>query len=169
MSSPRELPIVIIRSMSAKKKLFYTTLIAFQFTCNAIAGELTGAANLHEDAQIARAQNRPIITLISSRTCEYCEAVKRSDFQFMTEDDRFILREVNIDNPQPLIDFEGTSLSHRDFAKKYVKVFTPTVLFLNADGDQLADPLVGVSSLDYYSHYLEKRIDQSLKQLANVN
>jgi len=151
------------------RTLAFFLLFVFSTTVSRAGEDLVVATNLQIDAQESRTKNRPIVTLISSHTCEYCEAVKRSDFQFMTNDDRFILREVNIDVTEPLINFDGSSTTHRTFVETYVSVFTPTVLFFNAEGEQLADPLVGVSTLEYYGHYLEKKIEQSINALQTPN
>jgi len=151
------------------RTLAFILLFVFSTAVSRAGEELVIATNLQIDAQESRIDKRPIVTLISSHTCEYCEAVKRSDFQFMTNDDRFILREVNIDVTDPLVNFDGSSTTHRDFVENFVSVFTPTVLFFNADGKQLTDPLVGVSSFEYYGYYLEQKIEQSIKALQAPN
>ncbi len=151
------------------KTVVFILCLILSSVANGTGEELVIATNLQKDAQVSRTENRPIVTLIASHTCEYCEAVKRSDFQFMTQDKRFILREVNIDVTEPLIDFDGSPITHRDFVKSHVSLFTPTVLFFNADGEQLSDPLVGVSSLEFYGHYLEKKIEQSIQALQISN
>ena len=44
---------------------------------------------------------------------------------------------------------------------------TPTVLFLDGKGQSLAEPLVGVSNVDFYLYYLERRISQSRLKLSH--
>ena len=85
----------------------------------------------------------------------------------MERDERIILRELAMDNPLRLIDFEGNVTDHSDFTSKYGVFLTPTVLFLDGEGKSLAEPIIGVSNIDFYLYYLERRISQSRLKLNN--
>jgi len=86
-------------------------------------------------------------------------------FVGMEKDDRIILRELSIDSPLALVDFEGNRTTHQDYADSRRLRFTPTVLFLDGAGSALAEPLIGVTTIDFYGFYLNRSIAQSIEAL----
>jgi len=42
---------------------------------------------------------------------------------------------------------------------------TPTLLFLNADGEEMSEKLVGIWSEDYYGGFIDNRIDEARNKL----
>ena len=141
------------------------TLLSMVFCGNLYAGDIQTALDLNRDAIESREANRPIVALLTSAYCGYCEIVKQEVFQHITTDPRIILREISIDENTKLVDFDGSQTTHRRFARSRQMAFTPTVLFLDADGQSLADPLEGVANIDYYGFYLEKSIKRSVEAL----
>lgn len=141
------------------------TVVAVTAPGFASGAEITPAVDLYQDGSVASRSGKPIVTLISASDCPYCEVLKESVFVGMDRDDRIILREINIDSDLELVDFNGEVTNHRRFASKQKLVFTPTVLFLDGSGDTLTEPIVGVANVDFYPFYLEKRIEQSVREL----
>lgn len=131
----------------------------------ATAAEIVPATDLHRDGNEASRTGRPIVALISAADCIYCEVLKSNVFIGMEQEKRVILREINIDSGQNLVDFEGRVTDHRSFANKRGLILTPTVLFLDGTGKPLAQPIIGVANVDFYNFYLEKRIEQSLSKM----
>jgi len=78
-------------------------------------------------------------------------------------------REVILDkHGWRLKNFDGRLIEMPQFAKTTLKTtFTPTTLFLDAHGNTIADPIVGLTLEEYYPHYLEEGINHSLKKLGN--
>ncbi|MDH3378464.1 MAG: thioredoxin fold domain-containing protein [Gammaproteobacteria bacterium] len=140
-------------------------LLSIVFCGNLYAAEIQVAIDFNRDAIESREANRPIVALLTADYCVYCEIVKKEIFQHITADPRIILRELSIDSDTTLIDFDGSQTTPRQFARGRQVTFTPTVLFLDTKGQSLADPLEGVSTIDYYGFYLEKRIKGSLEVL----
>jgi thioredoxin-related protein len=129
--------------------------------------ELPLAENLLRDGEASSGAGKPIVALVTSADCHYCEVLKESVFPGMDRDSRIILRELALDNPLRLIDFDGSVTDHMGFTSRYGVLFTPTVLFLDGQGRSLAEPLVGVSNVDFYLFYLERRIAESRQNLGN--
>ncbi len=129
--------------------------------------ELPYAEDMRQDGKTASRTGRPIVALVSASDCHYCEVLKDNVLIGMERDQRIILRELAMDNPIRLIDFEGNVTDHRSFANKYGVFLTPTVLFLDGDGRSVAEPLIGVPNVDFYLYYLERRIAQSRHKLSN--
>lgn len=149
----------------------FARLAAFLFcgtlSISAWCADLPFADDLHTDGETASRTGKPIVALVSAENCHYCELVKDNVFIGMDRDQRIILRELALDNPLRLIDFEGNTTDHPEFASKYGVFLTPTVLFLDGEGRSIAEPLVGVANIDFYLYYLERRISQSRLELSN--
>ncbi|MEA3290790.1 MAG: thioredoxin fold domain-containing protein [Pseudomonadota bacterium] len=124
------------------------------------------ADDLQQDGRVVREEGKPIVALVTATYCEYCETLKDEVFRFLTDDDRFLLREVVIDGGWPVQDFDGQESGHGLLGKEYKVKLTPTVLFLDEDGKALAEPLVGVLTLDYYSYYFDKRVAEATETLV---
>jgi len=128
------------------------------------------ASSLQDDGKRSRATGKPIIVFISQKGCEYCHLLRTRVLIPMIRAGEFksnaILREVSLDPGTKLRDFDGAELSGRDFAARYEVFVTPTLLFLNSEGQKLADPIIGTSNIDLYEFYLKRAIDNSTKILG---
>ena len=125
------------------------------------------ASDLGADGDIASDQGRPIVLLVSASDCPYCEALKDHVLPGMERDGRIILRELMIDVPHELRDFSGNPTSHPRFASARRWSFTPVVVFLDGHGQPVVEPIIGVTSLDFYGYYLDQRIREARQILAS--
>ena len=83
-------------------------------------------------------------------------------------DRRAIFRKVVIDGTQPLKDFRGGKLDAEVFAhQRHIKV-TPTLVFVDSNGKELAPKVVGYQTDVFYNAYLDQAIDVS-QQLLRQN
>jgi thioredoxin-related protein len=132
--------------------------------------EIPRAENLAEIARLSREQGLPVLVFVSRDACPYCRTLRDSILGPMYGADKFeqrvILVEVNLDRPDPLSGFDGKPVSARAFAEFYKAAITPTLLFLDADGQELGKRRVGISNLELYGFYLDQSIDDSLLKLA---
>ena len=56
-------------------------------------------------------------------------------------------------------------MSTVEFASRYDISLAPTLLFLNGDGIEMSDKLVGIWSEDYYGGFIDNRIDEGREKL----
>ncbi|MGH8605125.1 MAG: hypothetical protein ACREXR_20760, partial [Gammaproteobacteria bacterium] len=73
------------------------------------------------------------------------------------------------DRTTPLITFDGFDGKATTAAaqlKSWKASFTPTVLFLGKQGQELAERLVGVAVPDFYGAYLDERLATARKALV---
>ncbi len=148
------------------KRLLLIVLLTW---CGLARGaEIPLAVDLGTDAVRARSDGKPLVVLYTASYCEFCEAVKTGYFRHLEADPRYasriILREVVIDSALELTDFAGNDLTHGRFAEDRGVMLVPTVRFLDSRGETVADPLVGVSNLDFYGWYLDQRIQIAMKR-----
>ena len=130
---------------------------------------LPPAENLAADAAAAAGRRVPILLFFDRDDCPYCERALREFLVPMAGDpawrDRAIFRQVEIDRGTPLVDFAGASTTHRAFAARYRVSFAPTVVVVDARGETIGDPLVGLTTVDFYGAYLEDAVNAGLRKL----
>jgi glycine/D-amino acid oxidase-like deaminating enzyme len=130
---------------------------------------LLHAAKVIEDAAQMRAQKVPMLILFSREGCNWCVQARRDYLVPMERESaarrRVLIREVDVDQDAPLVDFSGRKTTHRDFGTEEKARFTPTVILYGPDGARLADALVGMAIPDFYGTYLERAVDQSVDKL----
>lgn len=109
------------------------------------------------------------MVLFGARDCPWCVKVRRNYLAPLnkpTAELKVVAREVDIESSEALIDFSGKTTSHRAFAQSRGVRFTPVVAFFDASGRDLAEPMLGMSSEDFYGAYLEERLIEARRRAA---
>jgi thioredoxin-related protein len=144
-------------------------LTAVLLAYGACAAGLPVAADLRGDGQQARAENLPILLFFSAKSCQYCEQMRSLYLEPMYAGGNYagklIMREVQIESGHSLRDFQGKQVSHADFAHRNGISLTPQILFMDPAGKELVPALVGLSTPDFFSGYLEEAIDAALARM----
>lgn len=152
--------------------------IAAILTCAAAtACAQTGKALRYADdltaiARQARLQRAPIMVVFTGANCRYCHEAKRDYLVPMQNSaewrDKVIIREVDIDSSASLRDFEGQTLSHSEFSKRYQVKRVPTVIVMDDQGQPAASPIVGLIAADFYALYLQQAVEEGLIRLRGA-
>jgi thioredoxin-related protein len=125
--------------------------------------------DFRQEAEISRAHGLVMVLEFSSEDCTYCHKLealfllpmqRNSDY-----DDKILLRSLSLDEGNSVIDFDGRSITTGEFAARYGVSLTPTLLFLDAYGNELSERLVGIWSEDFYGGFIDNRIDQARQKL----
>ena len=121
-------------------------------------------ASLPQAAQAAQAKGQPLVLLISLPGCVYCELVRRSYLMPLLPESGLQAWQLDITNRSAsLMGFDGKPTTATAQAKAWKATFTPTVLFLGNQGQELAERLVGIAVPDFYGAYLEQRLAAARK------
>jgi thioredoxin-related protein len=117
---------------------------------------------------MSKESKQMVIVMVTQPDCSFCEYVKSAHIEPMlrkgTLENIAIVRELDLSGIA-FTDFSGDSINPGQFARRYNAEFSPSLLFLSANGDQLHEPIIGVGSRDYYGYYLDKAIEKSAKLL----
>jgi thioredoxin-related protein len=120
------------------------------------------AGDLQRLGATVRAESTPLVLVIWAHDCPYCGVLEKQVLQPLLAsgelDGRGLLRRIDLEG-ELLRDFDGRQVSGWSFAGRYRARLTPTVLFLDAEGNELAERLVGINSVDFYPAYLDRAID----------
>jgi thioredoxin-related protein len=123
-------------------------------------------ASLQDSARDAAAKGEPLVLLVSLPGCPYCELVRRSYLLPMRAEGLQAFQINVTDNRQPVRDFAGAVSSGAALAREWKATFTPTVLFFDARGHEIAQRLVGVAVPDFYGAYLDAELANARGKLG---
>jgi thioredoxin-related protein len=133
------------------------------------ANGLQAASDLAADAGAARQRSVPILVMFNAKGCPYCHVVREYYVEPLARSpqfgDRVILRVVDVDGYDRLVDFDGSVTDHSAFASRHSVTLTPVLKFFGPDGRELAPQLIGLTTEDFYGWYLEQRLSDALDRL----
>jgi thioredoxin-related protein len=114
--------------------------------------------------KLSTQRKAPIMLVFTRPECPYCTRAKKEHLEALRVSQNYgakiIMREiVAADATTVLRDFDGNTTTHGDFARKYEVTSVPTVLVVDGRGKPLAEPIIGLTSTDFYNLYLEQAID----------
>ncbi len=128
-----------------------------------LAGDLRGEAAQAEAACI------PLLLEFAADYCEYCDLLEEEVLKPMRRnrdyDRRVVMRKLVLDRSAELRDFDGRRIGAAALASRYQIDVTPTLIFVDSRGDELAERMVGVTTLDFYGGYLDQALDAASRKL----
>lgn len=126
--------------------------------------------DLREATRIARQDNLLLVIEFSSEYCAYCRKLEELFLLPMQRNaeyrEKVLVRYVSLDAYETLIDFDGRSKATSEFASRYGVSLTPTLIFIDGDGVELSEKLVGIWSEDFYGGFIDDRIDEARAKLG---
>lgn len=128
------------------------------------------ADHLQRSASVAEAAGEPLVLMFSLPGCAYCRVVRRNYLLPMLREGsvpRPHVRELTMTGSQAVVDFDGTVTTPAAIATRYQVKVAPTLVFVNASGELLVEPLVGGEHA-FYDAMLERAFNDSRKKLARV-
>lgn len=76
--------------------------------------------------------------------------------------DKIIIRKLLLDNGSQLTDFTGKTQAATLLSDHYRVYITPTILFVDADGKEVAERMIGINTVELFGGYLDDCIDTAL-------
>lgn len=130
-----------------------------------VSNSVPTATDLQVLALKSNQEKIPILIMYAAEHCEYCERLEEDLLGPMYGSgqyaDRIIIRKVMIDSFENIKDFKGASMEADNFAFKQKVQVTPTLRFVDYEGNQLAPEMVGYNTPEMYSAYIENAIESS--------
>ena len=124
------------------------------------------ANDLAQEAALAKTRQVPLLILFTSPNCMYCERVKQEFLIPMQRNPEYankvLMRQIEYRGSGKLVDFSGASTTPAQFSKLHKITLTPTVKLFDSAGNSLSEPLVGLTTPDYYGAFLDRAIDEAL-------
>lgn len=130
------------------------------------------STNLNQIINTKKKQSKVIILYVSSPFCRFCKKLEKEILIPLLKSgdyrDKALLRKFIIDSKQPIINFNKQSQSPKSLMREYNVTITPTLLFLDKNGNQLSESIVGYSNDEFYWYYLDMAIEKSNHQLTEL-
>ena len=133
--------------------------------------EIPPVRNFTLEAANARSKNVPILVLFSRHNCAFCTQVLQEFLLPMRRnaeyESKVVMRQIDVGSSAPLVAFSGKTTTHARFAREHRIKLTPTIKLFDAEGRELTEPLIGLTTPDYYGGFLDQRIDAALAKVRS--
>jgi len=131
--------------------------------------EVVQVTDLQQLGQEALEHNIPIVLMLSAEGCGWCIKLEEEHFKPMLRsgdyEQKALIRQFKIDDYLAVRDFDGKMVDPDVINTRYSAFVTPTVIYLDGHGSELAKRMVGLSTGHYYGSYVDMSIDESLDKL----
>ena len=158
-----------IRKTVLKRFLPYLVILLLPGLALSVSAEMFQSQDLRDDSRIVDDSYLILVIEFSSEYCGYCRQLEQDFLMPMQRnsdyDDKILIRSVSMSDYEYLVDFEGRSVSNAEFASQYGVSVTPTLVFLDSNGVELTEKLVGFWSLDYFGGFIDNSIDEARENL----
>lgn len=134
-------------------------------TMSAPLKDIPEAKSLQTEISVALKVGYPLLVFVSLDNCPFCKIAKNNYLIPMMNEQPVPIVQVNFRHANPVVDWQGKTLSQDQLIRAWNVKVAPTILFLGKNGREIAPRLVGGSTSDFYGAYLQERIEQSIKAL----
>lgn len=147
-------------------------LSAYNSGVQAQAKAVPELQDLQTLAQKAEAKNLPIMITVGAEWCDFCYVLKKNVLDPMMlggdyEGKKLYMRYLSLEDDTPIPGIAGEKMVKREWAEKHKADLTPTVIFIDSYGREVADKIVGISALELYMGLIHQRLNQAYKNLGN--
>jgi len=122
--------------------------------------------------EMARADRKIILLEIAATDCGYCELLEEEFLKPMLRNPDYrpwvLIRKINTDEPGLITDFSGRRITAEAFARQYRARLTPTLLFLDSDGREVSERIIGINSLDLFGGYLDEALADGVHRIRGL-
>ena len=140
---------------------------------NALRADVTVpvAADLQQLGDQALSRELPILLTFTSLICSYCELLEEDFLQPMLLSgeyrDRVMIRKLELGPGTSVTDFNGKKIMASELSSRYRVFVTPTLLFVDGNGKELAERIVGINTPELFGGYLDDCIETALLHLRD--
>ena len=132
-----------------------------------VSAELPKAENLQVDALLAATDKKPIVLFFTLPNCSYCRIVRYDYFLPLLKQragsNQPIIREISVTGQNRVTLFDGQRLTETELAERYNVQMTPTVLFVNREGDVVGNSILGGDHSNYIALFDKSLAEASTK------
>jgi thioredoxin-related protein len=133
----------------------FTTAIAQKPSRTAL---LPAPTDLRQAAAQANARGEPLVLMVSLPGCPWCELLRRNYLTPMRAEGVAAFEFMINERSQRLTDFKGQPITPAVWSEAMKIKISPTLLFFNAQGNEIAPRIEGVASADFIGAILDERL-----------
>lgn len=114
-------------------------------------------------------KDKVVLMLVSQPNCTYCLQISEEILKPMLISGDYkgttVFSELEINTGKEITDFAGQAVDATKFARRYNAWATPTLLFLDGEGNEVAEKMVGINTLELYGYYVDRSINRGFVSL----
>ncbi len=123
--------------------------------------------SFEEVAETARARGVPILVEFSTPWCRYCEALEEQVLKPLMRNgkyrNRIIVKKLEVNTYSSIAGFDGKQYRTDQLSRMYNVDLYPTLVFFDANGNEVSQRIVGITVLDYIADELDRAIDAAVQ------
>lgn len=123
-------------------------------------------ADLRAAALEAQRRSQPMVLMISLPGCPWCELLRRNYLTPLRAEGLAAFEFMINERKERLADFQGHGTTPAAWSEAMKIKTTPTLLFFNAAGQEIAPRIEGVASADFIGGVLDERIAEARKAVV---
>lgn len=123
--------------------------------------------DLAQASRSANAAGQPLVLMVSLPGCPWCELLRRNYFLPMQSEGLVVYEFMINERTRTLQDFQAKRSTPAAISAALKIITTPTVLFFNAQGQEVAARIEGVASADFIGAVIDERLVISRKRLKS--
>lgn len=120
--------------------------------------------NLEKLGQQMKQDKLGLVIMFHAEYCDYCERLENDLLQPMVRsgeyDNKVFIRKIQVDGAYDLVNFNGQRISSDQLSTLYDASLTPTLVFLDANGEEQAERILGYNTPDLFGAYVDQAIDK---------
>jgi thioredoxin-related protein len=140
-----------------RRQLSFLTLGSFLSVTAHAAPVLPTPESLIVALSEAQELKQPLVVMVSLQGCAFCKVV-RENYLYPLLKTGVPVVQINMRDHHVLTDFNGAVTTQDAWVRKLGITIAPTVLFIGANGREVASRLNGAYLPDFYNSYLEENL-----------
>jgi len=129
------------------------------------------ASDFSQLGKTARIGNKIILLEFSASYCEYCDLLEEEFLKPMLRNAditaKVIIRKLDMDSYYNIKGFTGNKTTPTEIAQNFKVPLSPTLLFLDGYGNEVATRIIGINSLELYGGYIDDAIKSGLHRIRS--
>ncbi len=132
--------------------------------------QIEKVSNFQTLSKQMKMDNVVLVLEFSSKHCRYCKQLENEILKpmlFSGDYEGLIqIKKIGIDSKKLVKGFKGEMISGKALAAKMNIILTPTLVFLNAEGKEVSERIVGINTPEMFSAYVDAAIDEAHQSLS---
>jgi len=155
------------------KKMKQQTLLSFILGFSLLLCQSYSVAEVNidkvDDFQLLSKQlqqkNIVLVLEFSTKNCRFCRQLEEEILKPMLISgdyhDLVDIKQLALDSDTTIKDFDGSPISGKLLAKRMNIIVAPTLVFLNPQGQEVSERIVGINTPEMFSAYVDAAIDEA--------
>jgi thioredoxin-related protein len=121
--------------------------------------------DMRQAAASANTRGEPLVLMVSLPGCPWCELLRRNYLGPMQSEGVASFEFMINERTRSLADFKAQRVTPAAMSSALKITITPTLLFFNAQGNEIAPRIEGVASADFIGAILDERLATARERL----